>query len=71
MGCQASRKSGAAYAPMRGVSEVGKKTRADRNHFRVTVHGSGDGKTLEQLLLEMSDLIAETMTKASKTYTVE
>lgn len=71
MGCQASGKSSVAYAQMKGVSEVGQRSRGDRNHFRVTVHGTGDGKTLEQLLLEMSDLIAETVTKASKSYAVK
>ncbi|WP_258110934.1 hypothetical protein [Alicyclobacillus sp. SP_1] len=71
MGCQARGKSSVAYARMKGVSEVGQSLRSDRNHFRVTVHGSGDGKTLDQLLLEMSDLIAETMTKASKRYVVK
>lgn len=40
----------------------------DRNQFRITVVGSGDGKTFEELLYSMSDLLLDLMAKASRAY---
>ncbi|QSO45501.1 hypothetical protein [Alicyclobacillus mengziensis] len=69
--CQERWKSSGAYAPVRGVNAVKPLRKSDANKFRVTVHGSGDGKTLEQVLLEASDLIRELMTKALKAYPLD